>query len=100
MSYDIFDFRGNIGVFLILIMYLLLQINKVSSGPLIYSFLNAIGALLILISLYFKFNLSAFIVCAPGMARSALTGSVPVPFLCGGGIEPLTCYAIDSILEV
>lgn len=62
MSYDIFDFLGNIGVFLILIMYLLLQTKKINSDSLIYSLLNAIGAVLILISLYFKFNLSAFII--------------------------------------
>jgi len=62
MSYDIFDFLGNIGVFLILIMYLLLQLKKINSDSLMYSILNALGATLILISLYFKFNLSAFII--------------------------------------
>ncbi len=62
MSYDIYDFLGNIGVFLILIMYLFLQAEKISSQSLIYSILNALGAVLILVSLYFKFNLSAFII--------------------------------------
>ncbi|WP_409454873.1 CBU_0592 family membrane protein [Malaciobacter marinus] len=53
---------GNIGVLLILVMYLSLQTDKISSNSLIYSLLNALGALLILISLYFQFNLSAFII--------------------------------------
>lgn len=43
-------------------MYLSLQTDKISSNSLIYSLLNALGALLILISLYFQFNLSAFII--------------------------------------
>jgi len=62
MSYSIFDFLGNIGVFLILIMYLFLQVKKVSFDSLIYSLLNAIGALLILVSLFYNFNLSAFVI--------------------------------------
>ncbi len=62
MSYDIYDFLGNIGVFLILIMYLSLQTKKISSQSLMYSILNALGALLILVSLYFNYNLSAVII--------------------------------------
>ncbi|PHO11343.1 hypothetical protein CPG38_13610 [Malaciobacter marinus] len=62
MEYNFFDFIGNIGVLLILVMYLSLQTDKISSNSLIYSLLNALGALLILISLYFQFNLSAFII--------------------------------------
>ncbi len=62
MSYDIYDFLGNIGVLLILIMYLFLQAQKISSQSVIYRFLNALGALLILVSFYYKFNLSAFII--------------------------------------
>lgn len=62
MDYSFYDFLGNIGVLLILVMYLSLQTDKISSRSLIYSLLNALGALLILISLYFQFNLSAFII--------------------------------------
>jgi len=62
MSYHWYDFLGNIGVFLILITYLLLQLNKIDNQAFKYSFLNAIGASAILISLYFKFNLSAFLI--------------------------------------
>lgn len=62
MNYDWTDFVGNVGVFLILATYLMLLLERVESRSLLYSFANALGALLILISLYFKFNLSAFIV--------------------------------------
>jgi len=62
MNYDVFDFLGNIGVFLILAMYWSLQTERVSADSLLFSALNAAGAALILISLYFKFNWSAFII--------------------------------------
>jgi hypothetical protein len=60
MGYTWYDFIGNVGVFLLLAAYLLLQLNKISSAQIIYSLLNAIGAALILVSLIFEFNLSAF----------------------------------------
>ncbi len=61
MKYSFTDFLGNIGVMLIIIDYLLLQLNRVRSNSLSYSLLNAVGATLIIISLLFNFNLSAFI---------------------------------------
>ncbi|MDQ1640060.1 MAG: hypothetical protein QOF62_3399 [Pyrinomonadaceae bacterium] len=61
MKYGLTDFLGNIGVVLIIIDYLLLQLNRISSNSLSYSLLNAVGAGLIIISLIFNFNLSAFI---------------------------------------
>ena len=61
-GYDITDLLGNVGVFLILAMYLALQLGKISATVPAYSALNALGALLILVSLYFKFNLSAFLI--------------------------------------
>jgi hypothetical protein len=57
-----FDLAGFIGVLMIVIAYLLLQLEKLPSSSLSYSLLNAAGALLIILSLIFKFNLSAFIV--------------------------------------
>lgn len=57
-----FDLAGFIGVVLIIVAYLLLQLDKLPSSSPRYSLLNAVGALLIIISLVFKFNLSAFIV--------------------------------------
>jgi hypothetical protein len=57
-----FDLAGFIGVLMIVIAYLLLQLDKLPSSSLSYSLLNAAGALLIVISLIFRFNLSAFVV--------------------------------------
>ena len=60
--YTLYDVLGNLGVFLIILTYLLLQLNRLSSEDLLYSVLNALGAALIIVSLLFDFNLSAFIV--------------------------------------
>jgi hypothetical protein len=61
MKYSLFDLIGNIGVVVLMIAYLLLQLNKLSSSGLAYSLWNAIGASLIIISLLVNFNLSAFV---------------------------------------
>jgi hypothetical protein len=57
-----FDLAGSIGVLMIVIAYLLLELDKLPSSSPSYSLLNAAGALLIIVSLIFQFNLSAFIV--------------------------------------
>lgn len=57
-----FDFVGSLGVFTIILTYILLQIEKVRSDSLFYSALNALGASLIIFSLYFNFNFPAFAV--------------------------------------
>ena len=57
-----FDLTGFVGVLLIVVAYLLLQLDKLPSSSPRYSLLNAGGALLIIVSLIFAFNLSAFIV--------------------------------------
>lgn len=62
MNYDWFDFVGTVGVFTIILTYILLQIGKIRSESLLYSVLNAAGASLIIISFRYKFNFSAFIV--------------------------------------
>ena len=61
MSYGPLDLVGNIGVVILIIAYLMLQLNKLPSDGLAYSLLNAIGAGLIVISLLFDFNLSALL---------------------------------------
>jgi len=61
MSYGLLDLVGNIGVVVLMITYLMLQLNKLRSDGLAYSLLNAVGAGLIVISLLVNFNLSAFI---------------------------------------
>lgn len=62
MEYHWYDFVGNIGVFLILLAYLLLQTGILRSDMIRFSVLNLIGAFLILVSFYFEFNLSAFLI--------------------------------------
>jgi multidrug transporter EmrE-like cation transporter len=61
MKYGLLDLIGNIGVVVLMITYLMLQLNKLRSDGLAYSLLNAIGASLIVVSLLINFNLSAFI---------------------------------------
>ncbi len=61
MDYSWFDLIGNIGVLMMVIAYLLLQLEKLSSSAVSYLVLNTIGAVLVIISLKFRFNLSAFL---------------------------------------
>lgn len=57
-----YDIIGTLGVAVIIVTYVLLQLESVRSDSLSYSVLNAAGALLIIVSLYFNFNFPAFIV--------------------------------------
>ena len=61
MRYGLLDVFGIAGVILLVITYLLLQVNKLQSAGLLYSLLNALGASLIILSLLDNFNLSAFL---------------------------------------
>ena len=61
MNYSWYDLAGNIGVLMMVIAYLLLQMEKLSSSAVSYLLLNAVGALLVILSLVFHFNLSAFL---------------------------------------
>ena len=62
MQYAWYDFAGNVGVALMVLGYLLLQAEKIRSNDLSYSLMNGIGALLVVVSLLYRFNLSAFLV--------------------------------------
>ena len=62
MTYAWYDILGTVGVFVIVLTYILLQFGQIRSEQLAYSLLNAAGASLILVSLYFSFNLPSFIV--------------------------------------
>jgi len=62
MTYSLHDFVGNIGVVLILGSYYWLQAGKTTVEDMSYSLVNGLGALLILVSLYRDFNLSAVII--------------------------------------
>lgn len=62
MSLTWYDSVGIIGVLFVLGAYLALQLKKVEATAPAYSAFNALGAGLILISLYYDFNLSAFLI--------------------------------------
>ncbi len=56
------DFLGLIGVSCLLVAYFLLQKEKLLQSSTAYSALNALGSGLILVSLYFEFNLASALV--------------------------------------
>ena len=58
----IHDFIGGVGVFFIVGTYLALQVGKVRATQKCYSVLNALGATLVLVSLYYEFNMAAALV--------------------------------------
>lgn len=62
MSYSWHDVLGIIGVAMVLLLYFLLQSERVLATSPAFSLGNATGAGLILVSLVQQFNLSAFIV--------------------------------------
>ena len=62
MNFAWYDILGTLGVAIIILTYVMLQIERVRSDQLIYSMMNAIGAALILVSLYFDFNLPSVVV--------------------------------------
>lgn len=59
---ELHDILGTIGVALIIVMYLLLQSGRMTTDNLQFSIWNAVGSVLILISLAYEFNLSAALV--------------------------------------
>jgi multidrug transporter EmrE-like cation transporter len=61
MNYRLIDLVGNLGVGMIVVTYLLLQLDKIKSSDVAYSVLNALGASLIVASLIVDFNLSALL---------------------------------------
>jgi len=61
VKYAWYDLAGNLGVLLMVVAYLLLQFEKLSSSAVSYLLLNALGAILVIVSLMFRFNLSAFL---------------------------------------
>lgn len=62
LDYEWHDFIGNLGVLLIIGSYFWLQIGRISGQNPAYSLVNAVGAGLVLISLYYEFNLSAALI--------------------------------------
>lgn len=64
------DLIGSAGVAFIVGMYLLLQSGRIQASNPHYSLWNAVGAALILVSLYFEFNFSALLIEAFWLAIS------------------------------
>ena len=62
MDYQFHDLIGNLGVILILAPYFLVQIRKLDAMGPAFLTANFLGAALILYSLMFDFNLSAFVI--------------------------------------
>ena len=67
-----YDLVGSVGVALIVVAFLLLQLERVASNGFAYLIANAIGASLILLSLAYEFNLSACLMEAFWLAISLL----------------------------
>ena len=64
------DAVGLLGVLLILLAYFLLQAGRMRGHSLVYQLMNAFGALLVLVSLFYAFNLSAFLMEVAWLAVS------------------------------
>lgn len=62
MNYTWYDLVGNIGVFMVVMAFYLLQTERLNSRDIRYSLLNLTGAVLLLISLLFNWNLSSVII--------------------------------------
>jgi hypothetical protein len=62
MNFAWYDIIGTAGVSLIVAAYFLLQTERLRSTALSYSLMNGAGASLVVFSLLFNFNLSAFLV--------------------------------------
>jgi hypothetical protein len=77
MDYHHYDFIGNLGVALILGSYLLVQLRRLPATGLANVSANGVGAACVLYSLFFDFNLSAFIIEAVWLVIS-LVGLVRI----------------------
>ena len=61
MTYDWHDIVGTLGVAIILVAYVLLQIERMRSDAALFSLMNAVGAVMILVSLWYEFNFASFL---------------------------------------
>jgi predicted membrane protein len=61
MQLSLTDLIGILGVFVIIVAYMLLQLEKMDAKDLSFSVLNTLGALLIIISLMYDWNLASFL---------------------------------------
>ncbi len=61
MNFEWHDILGTTGVALVLWAYFALQTKRMKAEDLAYSVLNGVGALFVVISLLYRFNLSALL---------------------------------------
>ena len=61
MQLSLTDLIGIIGVFIIIVAYMLLHLEKMDAKNLSFSVLNTLGAFLIIISLLYDWNLASFL---------------------------------------
>jgi len=71
MDYQWHDLVGNLGVGVILVCYFMAQSGRMTMATPTYSLLNGLSALLILVSLFYNFNLSSFVIEIAWLAISA-----------------------------
>lgn len=72
MTISAYSLLGSLGVLLIVASYLLLMIGRISSDGIRYPAVNALGAILIIISLTESFNLPALLIEVFWLAISVL----------------------------
>lgn len=60
-NYNFLDAIGIIGVFITLVAYFLLSVNKIRPDKFYYPALNAVGSMMIVCSLFHAWNISAFV---------------------------------------
>lgn len=56
------NYIGILGVILVLVAYFLLQLNKMSGQSLTFSMMNAVGSILILVSLCYHLNIASLVI--------------------------------------
>ena len=62
MESGIIDAIGLLGTLLVVLAYVLLQLERIHPKSLGYNVINLLGAVLLLISLCFNFNLASFVI--------------------------------------
>lgn len=62
MTPFIYDVIGMSGTALVVIAYVLLQLQKLSASSLVFNVMNLLGAILLMISLLFNFNLASMVI--------------------------------------
>jgi hypothetical protein len=62
MHFDIYEITGLVGVFLALLAYLLLNMDRLQQKDLSFLLLNCVGAAMILVSLVKHWNVASFVI--------------------------------------